>query len=274
MKVDFLLPISLFLIVVLSILSHKRVENKIRMILEDKKIGIREIILMVMSMGIMVTIIAFIPTYAIQILFIAFYSYLLLVFTYVILGKLFLAITSSAFFIIAYLVSYFIVDNILIVNIFMSVFSAIFAVMIITYLNSLFSLKITLIFAALLTVMDVIQVFWTGHMVEAATKMILLHIPVALVLPTYPSIGFSVLGLGDIFLSGLLSTQVASKYSRKTGFLTAATISIAFFIFEIFMLNTGTGARGFPATIVVLMGWLMGMGIHALQKRLLEKNRY
>ncbi|MEM2308945.1 MAG: hypothetical protein QXV71_00410 [Candidatus Bathyarchaeia archaeon] len=254
MIMDFLMPSILLIIVALALLLHKRVESRMRRILEDRKLSVREIILMVTLMGIMVSVATLIPEYAIQILFIAAYSYMLLVFTYIFSGRLALSILPPSIFIITYLMT----DSILVTNI----FAAIFAIMIITYLNSLFSLRVALIFSALLIVMDIVQVFFTGHMVGAAIKMLSLRLPVAIVLP-----GISVLGLGDIFLSGLLSTQAASRYGRKVGLLTAATISLAFFIFEFLMLNFGLGAGGFPATVIVLLGWLLGIGIYTLQRR-------
>jgi len=65
------------------------------------------------------------------------------------------------------------------------------------------------------------------------------------------------LGLGDIFLAGLLAVQTAVKYDRKAGILVAGWISIAMLIFEIALFNIGF-AKFFPATVVVVAGWLMG----------------
>ena len=228
-------------------------------ILEDKKLSMREIVLMVFSMGVMVTTIALMPNYAIQILFIAAYSYMLLVFTYIILRRWFLAFLPPIIFVASYLL----VKNIFVMNI----FAALFTIMVIVYLNSLFSWKVTVVFAFLLMIMDIIQVFWTGYMVEAANKMIGLQLPIALILPTFPSYRLTALGLGDIFLSGLLSAQTASKYGQRKGLITAATISIALFIFEILMLNMEIGVQGFPATIIVLLGWLLGMGLVFLKEK-------
>ena len=259
MEIDFLLPASLFLIITLAILFCEKIEKRMRIILEDKKLSIREIILMIASMGVMVAVVALMPSYAIQILFIAAYSYLLLIFTYVLSGKWLLAVFPP----IVFVSIYFLTRDISVMNI----FAALFAIMIITYLNSLFSWRITWAFAMLLTVMDVIQVFWTGYMGEAARKMMSLYLPVVITFPTYPSFRFTALGLGDVFLSGLLSAQTASKYGRKAGFLIAAVISIIFFAFEIFMLNTDIGIINFPATVIVLSGWLLGMGFIFLKRK-------
>ncbi|MEM2342306.1 MAG: hypothetical protein QXX94_05930 [Candidatus Bathyarchaeia archaeon] len=268
MKIDFLLPLSLFLIVTLSLLLSEKIEKKIKMILGEKKLGTREIFLMVISMSIMVSLIILLPTYWIQILFIIAFSYMLLIFTYLLLGKWFLAIIPPAIFVASYLLIYTMMEDILIVNTVISIFTAFFAVMIITYMNSLFSWRITVLFAVLLTVMDVIQVFLTTHMIEAANKMITLRLPVAMILPTFPLMGYMVLGLGDVFLSGLLSTQAAYKYGRRAGFLIAASISLALFIFEALIFNLEIELRGFPATIIVLLGCLLGLGIHNIEKRL------
>lgn len=274
MKIDISLPLSLFLIVALSLLLNEKIGRRVRGILGDKKLGGREIILMVISMGAMVSLIVLMPSYAIQILFIAAYSYMLLIFTYLLLKKLLLAIIPPAAFIIAYFTVYTLIEDVYIANTIMSIFAALFAIMIITYLNALFSWRIAILFATLLTVMDVIQVFLTAHMTEAAVKMIALRLPVAIILPTFPTLGYIMsLGLGDIFLSGILSAQAANKYGRKTGLLTAASISAALFIFEILVFNLKLGFEGgFPATIIVLLGCFLGLGISILQRRILEKN--
>jgi MFS family permease len=272
MRIDVLLPLSLFLILSLSLLLSERIGRKVEAILGGKKLGAREIFFMVISMGIMVSLIVLMPNYAIQILFIAAYSYMLLMFTYLLLDKIFLAFIPPAIFTVAYLMVYMLVDDALTANVIMSVLAAVFAIMIITYLNSLFSWKMVVLFAILLTAMDIIQVFITAHMIEAATKMITLRLPVAIILPTFPSTGYAILGLGDIFLSGLLSAQTAHKYGRKTGFIIIASISIALFIFEALALNLEAGLKGFPATIIVLLGCLLGLGIHALRNRIRQKN--
>lgn len=273
MKIDILLPLCLFLIITLSLLFNERIGRRLRGILGDRKLGGREILLMVISMGAMVSLIVLMPSYAIQIIFIAAYSYMLLIFTYLLLEKTLLAVIPPAAFIITYLAVYTMIEDAYIANTIMSVFAALFAIMMITYLNALFSWRIVILFAVLLTVMDVIQVFLTAHMTEAALKMIALRLPVAIILPTFPSAGYMMsLGLGDVFLSGLLSTQTANRYGRKTGLLTAASISTVLFIFEILVFNLKLGfERGFPATIIVLLGCFLGLGISILQKRIPER---
>lgn len=261
MSVDFLLPLILFSIITASLLVYRRFERRVRGILEDKKLKAHEVILIAASMGILVTLIALMPSYLIQTLFLFAYFYMLLVFSYLILNKWFLAIFPPITFLAAYLSTiYLMPENSLAAFISMNLFAAFFAIMVIIYMNFLFSWKITIIFATLLTIMDFIQVFWTGHMVEAAYKMEALRLPVTI------SSHLAKLGLGDVFLSGLLSAQTAAKYDLRTGLVVAAAISISLFIFEILILNSLIGYSVFPATIIVLLGWLLGISFQLLKK--------
>jgi hypothetical protein len=271
MRIDVSLPLSLFLILTLSLLLSGKIKRKVEAILGGKKLSVREIFFTVIFMGIMVSLIVLMPNYAIQILFIAAYSYMLLIFMYLLSNKMFLAFIPPAIFIVTYLMVYMLMGESPTANVIMSVFASIFAIMIIAYLNSLFSWKIAILFAALLTAMDIIQVFITAHMVEAANKMVTLRLPIAIFLPTFPSVGYAVLGLGDIFLSGILSIQAANKYGWKTGFLVIASISVSLFIFEVIIFNLELNLNGFPATIIVLLGCLLGLSVHSLQIRIQQK---
>jgi hypothetical protein len=210
---------------------------------------------MVAAMGIMVTIIVFIPSQAIQVVFIVAYSYMLFTFTYFTLKKWYVAILPPAFFVISYLYFW---DLIL-----FDLFVVVFAILISVYLSSLFTWKTVWIFAVLLTIMDIIQVFGTGFMVESATKLINLNLPVLLIIPTYPAEATMYLGLGDLFLSGLLAIQTTKKHGEKTGIITAIWISIAMALFEIAWFSTRF-AVAFPATIIVIAGWLAGIGFSQL----------
>jgi len=211
--------------------------------------------LMVISMGLMVTAIVFIPKQAVQIIFITAYSYMMFSFTYIALRKWYVAVLPPIVFILFY---YFYWEPLI-----FNLFVAIFAIIIPVYLGNLFSWKTTWIFAILLTIMDVIQVFGTGFMGKSATKMIELKLPVLLMLPTYPAGRLIGLGLGDIFLAGLLAVQTTLKKGQKAGILTAMTIGIAIFVFEVALFNT-MFVNFFPATIVVIAGWIASIGIARL----------
>ncbi|MEM1550782.1 MAG: hypothetical protein QXR13_02470 [Candidatus Bathyarchaeia archaeon] len=195
MKIDIVLPLSVFTITTFSLLFYKKIEDRMKFVLKDRNIKAHDSIFIVIFMGAIVTIISLIPNYAIQILFITALSYILLTFTYLISRKTLLALIPPVIFILAYLLT----DSILVIN----VLTGVFAVTAITLLNSFFSWRIALIFAALLAVMDFVHVFVTGHMSEVADKASILRLPIMLSFQTFPSTGFYVkLGLGDIFYQG------------------------------------------------------------------------
>jgi len=226
---DVLLPSVVFIAIAASIFLKRKLELKFSSIFEEKKIGVRDVVLIVIWMGIAVTAVVFIPGEAIQILFLAAYSYMLFSFIYIALKKWYIAVFPP----ILFLLSYFFYWNLIVFNIFVLIFS----VMLTVYISGLFSWRTVWIFAALLTIMDVIQVFITGFMGQSATKMVELKLPVLLMLPTYPSGSFVGLGLGDLFLAGLLSIHIAAEHGVKAGILTAVMNSLAMFIFEVALLN-------------------------------------
>ena len=84
-------------------------------------------------------------------------------------------------------------------------------------------------------------------------------------LPMYPYTSIINLGLGDIYLASLISIQASAKYGMEVGVLMAATNGVAMFLFEALMLNTKLFTF-FPATLVVLAGSIMGLGIARIMK--------
>jgi hypothetical protein len=252
------LPLVLFSIVALSDFLYHRFSDRIKELFENRKISARNAAFMVLLMGVMVTLIVFSPSQLIQVMFIALYSFMMFIFSYVALKKWYFSIIPP----IIFTVFYFLYWNLYTFNF----FAALFSVIIIIYLGALFSWKTTLIFTLLLTIMDVIQVFITGFMGESAGKMIELGLPVAIILPAFPANTAIVLGLGDIFLAGLLTIQTGLKEGKNIGVLTALIISIAMFVFEIVSLNTDL-FNFFPATIVVVVGWFFSIGIAHLVAR-------
>jgi len=142
-------------------------------------------------------------------------------------------------------------------------FGIVFAILITLYLSSLFTWKTTVIFAALLTVIDFILVLVIPVMEAAATHVASLGLPVVIVLPIVPPILTSAglfglqpiaLGLGDFFFTGTLATQTYKKLGKRTGIISAVTMSITFGVFEVLLLNTNFGA--FPGTLMIICGWL------------------
>jgi hypothetical protein len=137
---------------------------------------------------------------------------------------------------------------------------ALFAVLITLYLASLFTWKVTFVFAALLTVMDVVLVLVTGFMVTAAEHVAGFGLPVLISLPTVPlvvtarGISYLSLGLGDFFFAGTLATQTYKKYGKKTALISAVAMTLSFGVFEAALLSTQFGA--FPGTVMIIVGWL------------------
>src|SRR3990170_7848005 len=142
----------------------------------------------------------------------------------------------------------------------LNVYGVVFAVLVTLYLSSLFTWKVTFLFAALLTVADIVLVLFTGVMVTAATHVAGLGLPVLISLPTIPlimttqGIRFLSLGLGDFFFAGTLATQTYKKYGRKTAVVSAVAMTLSFAAFEAFLLSTEFGA--FPGTVMIILGWL------------------
>jgi hypothetical protein len=139
-------------------------------------------------------------------------------------------------------------------------YGVLFAVLIILYLGSLFTWKSALIFAGLLTIVDIILVLVTGIMVTAAQTVSGLGLPVLISLPTLPliiterGIQFMSLGLGDFFFAGILATQTFRKFGKQTAVLASIAMSVSFGIFEALLLTYRFGA--FPGTLMIICGWL------------------
>ena len=151
----------------------------------------------------------------------------------------------------------------------MDVFGFTFAILIILYLSSLFSWKTVGIFAALLTIMDIILVIVTPVMLGAAHTFTGLGLPVLVYLPNIPTITSSAgilyrgLGLGDFFFAGVLAVQTFNKFGKKTAFTAAVAMSLAFGIWEFFLGDiikglipiVGRNIGGFPGTVMIISGW-------------------
>jgi hypothetical protein len=252
MQYDVALPSAVFLIIAASVLSYRRIEKSFAPLLEDRQYSTRDVVLMVVAMGLMVSAIAFLPGQAVQIGFMGAYSYMLFVFAYMILKKWYLALVAPLIFLASYLFFW----HLAVFNLFVVVF----AVVITVQMSTLFTWKSVGAFAAILTVMDIFHVYVTGFMKQAATEMIELKLPVLLILPRVPSGNLIGLGLGDLFLGGLLAVQTAKKLGQKAGILVAAMNGVAMFIFELVSLNTSF-ADFFPATIIVVAAWLASLAV-------------
>jgi presenilin-like A22 family membrane protease len=158
----------------------------------------------------------------------------------------------------------------------MDLFAAIFVVFISVYVGTFFEWKTLSVFAGLLTILDVIQVFGTRFMVTSGMKIMNLALPVMIKVPSFPYPGSMTLGLGDFFLSGLLTIQTAKKYGRRFGYISIAFIAGAFLIFEALQLwyfellmqwypvEEAAAKAAMPATVFIGSGWLLALGARYL----------
>jgi len=258
---DISLPLALSLITLAVLFVHTKLSGKVTSLLGGREFKTRDVILLVVMMGVMVTVLGWtvitIPERAIMVFFLFAYSTTLFLFTYLIVPKWYLAVVAPAIFIALY----FLFWNLILLN----VFAVLFAICISVYLGNLFTWKTTAVFVGLLTVMDVVQVLLTGFMVESSGKAIGLQLPALIALPSFPLQGYIMfLGIGDIFLSGLLVIQSTQRYGRRWGLATIVAIGVVFFLLETVLMNSGIGA--FPATVLVISGWLTALGIRYVYK--------
>ncbi|MFQ6064903.1 MAG: hypothetical protein ACE5L6_05440 [Candidatus Bathyarchaeia archaeon] len=261
MLFDISLPLALSFITLVVLLAYTRLTGKVKSLLGNREFTTRDVILLVVAMGVMVTVLGWtainVPEMAIVVFFLYAYSTILFLFTYLIVPKWYFALLAPACFIALY----FLWWNLY----FLTLFAAIFAICASVYLGSLFTWKTTAVFVALLTLMDVVQVFVTGFMVEAG-KVVgeQLLLPIVIILPSFPSSGLLALGLGDIFLTTLLVIQTTEKYGKRWGLVSLAAIGVVFFLLETIWLNSEVPAL--PATVLIIAGWLAALGIRYLYR--------
>jgi hypothetical protein len=151
------------------------------------------------------------------------------------------------------------------------VFGLVFALLIILYLGTLFTWKAFLVFATLLPVADVILVWVTQTMVETAGHILKLGLPIAVALPTFPSVGATILGLGDLFFAGIIAIQMMQKFGKRTAVVSAFAMSVSLGFFELFILNPSLRAilpvPALPATLAIFFGWLPVIAWKMLSER-------
>jgi len=164
----------------------------------------------------------------------------------------------------------------------LDVFALTFAILIILYLGSLFTWKTVLVFAVLLTIVDIILVLGTGTMVDAAQQFTGLGLPVLVHLPNVPlafslegEVLFRGLGLGDFFFAGILALQTFKKFGKQAAYVSVVAMTISFAVFEAFIpeivrllepvLQREIG--GFPGTLMIIIGWLPVVAWKMLSER-------
>jgi len=263
MTFDVLLPTVLFLVTAAILYIHSKYEMPVESLFEERKLDYRYAVIMVVATGIMASALLLIPDKAVMIFFMSAYSSLLFLFTYLIAPKWYLAFLPPALFITIYFSPYWMFNAFGVYWIF-NAFGIVFAILVAVLLGSLFEWKTTTVFVVLITIMDIVQVLVTRHMVESGARMVVeLRLPVMIILPTFPyKGGLFALGLGDFFLSGLLSIQTAQKYGRKLGFASAIAIAVVFLVFQTVLLSFNVQA--FPGTVFIISGWLITLAAQYL----------
>ncbi len=265
MMFDVLLPLVLFLAMLTTLFFYSRYEKRIGSVFKEVKFRYYHGILLVVAAGVMVSVLVFIPGDAIRVLYLCVYFLGFFLFTYMVVPRWYLAFLTPVLFIALYFSPYW--------NLFtFNLFALVFAVFVSVYLGSLFTWKTTAAFVVLLTIMDIVHVLITGFIVESAERLVgELRLPVVIILPTFPSEGFfNILGLGDIFLAGLLGVQTAQKYGKKFALASIATMAAVFLILQTVLLNYYDQA--FPATVLVISGWLTALAArHLYQLSLLRR---
>jgi len=271
MPFDIVLPSVLFFLTVASVSLYPKLETRIKVLLEERKFRVRDVALLVIVMSLAITVFVFIPEYAIMAVFLIFYSLALFVFVYSATLRWHVALVLPAIFLLLYFFFWGIPQ--------MDLFAAIFIVFVSVYVGTLFEWKTLAVFAGLLTIMDVIQVFGTKFMITSSAKMIGLNLPIAIEVPSFPyqdlttpGIDLMVLGLGDFFLSSLFTIQAAKKYGRRFGYVSIGFIAGAFLIFEAlqlwyfgllkqwYPLEEAAAKSAMPATVFIVCGWLIALG--------------
>jgi len=272
MYIDVIMPLTLSAVTLMSVILNSKVEGKLKFLFLEKQITNKDLVFLAILMVALITIVAvsarYGSIYPLMMLFLFSYSTLLFIFSHIFFKKWHLATAPPIIFVLLYLsLKDTIIWSLYLVN----VYAIVFAILITLYFGSIFTWKTTWIFALLLIIVDVIMVFITKFMVEAAEVGLGLELPIAVILPTFPSlVGTMILGLGDFFLAGLLAIQLCKKHGRESAIISVVTIAIAFFIFEIYSLNYYP--QPFPASLIVTAGWLP-VALFKSKQKIIEKLR-
>lgn len=256
MIIDVVLPTALLLVGVIVVFLYSRLDKKVDNLVGGQELHLKHIIPLVLAIGVMVTVVVFIPDHALMGLFLFAYVAILSLFSYLFVPKWYLAVVPPVLF----LLSFFYFWNIYTFNL----FAILFGISVAVYMGSLFTWKTTVAFASLITIMDIIQVLITGHMGEAFDTAKSLGLPAFIKLPMFPITGLTYLGLGDLFLFGLLCIQSTRRYGRNFGLKSTILMAAVYLLLQTLLLNYYPLENGFPATVLVISGWLVALAVKYL----------
>jgi hypothetical protein len=270
MYFDIAMPLTLLAVTLVSLFLNEKTENKLKNTMQERQLGTWDAAMLVGVMAVMVYLIIFVReiTLILMVLFLFAYSTLLFTFSYLFLkNRWYVGIIPPAVFILLFV---FLRDTWVWSYFLSNVYALAFAVLITLYLVSLFSWRTTGIFGVLLTGMDIVLVFVTGTMVQAAKVTTGLRLPVMVsvpLIPPWPDSGIAMmsLGLGDFFFAGLLAVQTLKRYGKRFSIVTAVGMTISFFIFEVLLLNFLR--IPFAGTVMIITGWAPLVIIKELSRR-------
>jgi hypothetical protein len=261
MSFDFAMPLTLFLVTLASLFLNNKTEGRLKLTLEEKEFRVRDAVLFVGMMAVMISLVVFVRQTSLLLtaLFLFSYSLLLFTFGYVFSGnRWYLGVLPPAVFVLLYV---FLRNSYVWTYYLANAYGVIFAVLVTLYIATLFTWKTTAIFGVLITMMDIFLVLVTKQMVQAASAVMSLSLPVLVWVPLVPpqvvageGVRMMGLGLGDFFFAGLLAIQSFRQYGRRFAILSAVAMTISFFVFEAFLLSYRIGA--FPGTLMIISGWV------------------
>lgn len=256
MNFDLLLPLALFLISLAGLTLFSRYAGKLEPLLQGQRIRVKDALLIVLALGGMITAAVFLPGSILQIVFLFSSVSLLFLLGYVIFPtKWPVALVLPGVFLLLYFFDW---------NVwFMDIFAVLLVLSVILYTSGIFTWKATLVFAGLLTAMDVVQVFGTKYMETVAQKATSMLLPLLIVVPTFPLQGYVSLGLGDLMLTGLFVNQTAQKWGKRYGYVCCGSVAVVLLLGELILFNTPF--HFLPATVFVCVGWLVTLAITRLR---------
>jgi len=276
MYFDIAMPLTLLAVTLVSLFLNEKTESKLKNTMQERQLGVWDAVMLVGVMAVMVYLIIFVReiTLILMALFLFAYSTLLFTFSYLFSkNRWYVGVIPPAVFILLFV---FLRDTWVWSYILSNIYALAFAVLITLYLVSLFSWKTTGIFGILLTGMDIVLVFVTGTMIQAAKVTTGLRLPVMVsvpLIPPWPDSGIAMmsLGLGDFFFAGLLAVQTLKRYGKRFSIVTAVGMTISFFIFEVLLLNFLR--IPFAGTVMIITGWAPLVIIKELTRRKPESSK-
>ncbi len=244
MQIDLILPTVSLVFLNVVVWAYPRVEHKMKRFMEEGEFTVKDALGLALVLAVAVAILAISPSALLLVLSMIGIGFVLNLTSLIITGNRWISVILPAVF----YVCFFFFWNLKLLNVFALILS--FGASLI--LASAFSWSSSLVFIAVLTLIDVIHVFGTKMMVEVGQKGIQLGLPIMLLLPAYPAGGYLGFGLGDLFVASLITIRNWERFGGKAGLITS--IHVTFFLGIMIPIVERFGAL--PATIFISAGWV------------------